>query len=128
MQFAKCLYIILIEYVWNAALQVKPVCCSKKRLVTDDIEQLTDEHFCFKSGNIHKTEGGQILPHICDSHIDSMKFDWRNKSLCWSEIISQAACPCLTTTTVLRHVVSRGFHLYHNFYEMWLKKLCRENN
>ena len=29
----------------------------------------------FKSGNIKKTEGGQILPHLCNSLIISMKFD-----------------------------------------------------
>ena len=34
----------------------------------------TDTHYCPKSGNIHKTEGGQIIPQHYDSLMISMKF------------------------------------------------------
>ena len=65
----------------------------------------TDGYHYFKSGNIPKTEGGQILPHLCDSLMISTKFDCHKKRLCWSESILQVACPCLPPTTILRHVM-----------------------
>ena len=32
-----------------------------------------DRHRCFKSGNIQKTAGGQILPHLCNSLMISIE-------------------------------------------------------
>ena len=35
----------------------------------------TERHHCFKFGIIPKTERGQILPHLCNSLMISMKFN-----------------------------------------------------
>ena len=33
----------------------------------------------------------------------SMRFDWHEKTFCWSKSILQGTCPCLPLTTNLRH-------------------------
>ena len=65
---------------------------------------MTDRHHCFKSSNIPRPKGGQILPQLCDSLMIYMKPYWHKMRLCWSKSILHGACPCLPLTTVFRHV------------------------
>ena len=61
-------------------------------IVTVDTISVIDRHHGFKSGNISKTEGGLILPHLCSSLMISMKFDRYKKEALWSKSILQGAC------------------------------------
>ena len=36
------------------------------------IKPIIDRHHCLKSGHISKTEGGQILPHLCNIFLTSL--------------------------------------------------------
>ena len=45
-----------------------------------------DRQNCLKSGNIPTTEGGRILPHHCNSLMNSMKFDRHKKGFAGAKV------------------------------------------
>ena len=65
---------------------------------SDNVIQLnpTDRHHCFKSSNIPKTEGGQILPHLCNSDMISMKHNRRQKEALLEQKYYSGSMPLLT--------------------------------
>ena len=63
-----------------------------------------DGHHCLKSGDIPKTEGGQILPHLCDIHACPMIF-YCYKGGFVRKITLHGTCPCLPPTTFMGHVL-----------------------
>ena len=44
-----------------------------------------------------KTEGGQILPHPCDSHMISTKYDWHKKEALLEQKYFTGSMPMLTS-------------------------------
>ena len=50
-----------------------------------------------------KTEAGQISPHLCSS-LMSVKIDLHKKEALMGQKYIARTCPCLHSTTALRHV------------------------
>ena len=74
-----------------------------------------DRQYYHKSGNIPKTEGGQIVPNLCSSPMIYIKLDRAKKRLCGAKVFHREhalACPQLQSYDIWW---SRGLHLYHNF-------------
>ena len=73
-----------------------------------------DRFHSHKSGNIHKTKDGQILPQTCESLMISMNTTDTKRWLCLTESILQGARPCLPNQ-FWDMWWSQCFHLYHKF-------------
>ena len=63
-----------------------------------------DRRHYLKAGNIPKSEGGQISPHLCKQSYDLHEIPLTQKEASWSKSIFQEACPCLPPITAIRHV------------------------
>ena len=63
---------------------------------------------------------------LCYRLMISMKFNWHNKRLCWSEGVLQGTCPYLPTTTVLRHLVVPRLSPLQQFLRKVVTKLAQD--
>ena len=65
-------------------------------------------------------------PQLCDSLMISMKFNWHQNWLGWSESTSQGACLCIPPTTFVRHVVVLSHSPLPQCSRNVVEKLARE--
>ena len=69
------------------------------------VRQTGTRHRCFKYGNMPKTGGGLISPHLCKLSYDIHLILLTQRRGCEEQRYLAGSMPLLTPATVLRHVV-----------------------
>ena len=85
----------------------------------------TDRHHCFTSGDIPKTDGGQILPHLCSSLMISMKLDRHTKWSLLDQKYFTVSMPLFTASHSFRHLVAMRLSPLMPFLLNVVEKLAR---
>ena len=90
-------------------------------IVELEIVVIDDRHQCIKSGNIPKTDDGQIIHNLCNSIMICMKFE----SFLEQKYSTGSMC-LLTPTTVLGYVVVQKLTPLPQFLRNAVEKLAQD--